>query len=176
MYIFILLIHIAASLMLIAVILLQAGRGGGLAESFGGGGSQTTIFGQKATTFLTKATTVSAVLFLCTSLSLAVLSSKRQQSIMEKFKTPAPTTQTEEGVTGVPEAAEGEGQVKTTVKHIKVDPATGEETIVKEEVIPPKDAKKVAEEIVPKIEAKVVEEEAFPVPEEAPAMPEKLQE
>lgn len=87
MYIFILVIHIIVSMILVAVILLQAGRGGGLAETFGGGGSsQMTIFGQKATTFLTKATTVSAVLFLCTSLSLAFLSSKRQKSLMEAVK------------------------------------------------------------------------------------------
>lgn len=84
MYAFVLVIHIIVSLVLVATILLQAGKGGGLAETFGGGGgSQTTIFGQKASTFLTKATTVSAVLFLCTSLTLALLSSKRKKSLME---------------------------------------------------------------------------------------------
>jgi len=86
MYIFILIIHIIASLVLIAVILLQAGRGGGLAETFGGGGSQMTIFGQKASAFLTKATTASAVLFLCTSLSLAYISSRRQKSLLENVR------------------------------------------------------------------------------------------
>jgi len=84
MYLFVLVLHIIVSLILVAVILLQTGKGGGLAETFGGGGSsQTTIFGQKAGAFLTKATEVSAVLFLCTSLSLAYLSSKKQKSIME---------------------------------------------------------------------------------------------
>ena len=100
-------IHIIASLVLIAVILLQAGRGGGLAESFGGGGSsQTTIFGQKAGDFLTKATTVCAILFLCTSLSLAFLSGKRKKSLMEGVKVapmqaeqiPADTTTSTEAV------------------------------------------------------------------------------
>ena len=87
MYIFILTVHIIVSLELVATILLQAGKGGGLAETFGGGGgSQATIFGQKASTFLTKATTVSAILFLCTALSLAFLSSKKQKSIMEGVK------------------------------------------------------------------------------------------
>lgn len=93
MYILILLIHIIASFILVAVILLQAGRGGGLAETFGGGGSQATIFGQKASTFLTRATTISAILFLCTSLALALVSAKRQRSLMENVKitTPAKT-------------------------------------------------------------------------------------
>lgn len=87
MYIFILVVHIIVSLVLVAVILLQAGKGGGLSDTFGGGGgSQTTIFGQKASTFLTKATTVCAVLFLCTALSLAFLSGKRQRSLMEGVK------------------------------------------------------------------------------------------
>ena len=52
-------IHIIVSLILIAVILLQAGRGGGLSESFGGSSTQT-IFGTKTSLFLTRATAVSA--------------------------------------------------------------------------------------------------------------------
>jgi len=125
MYIFILIIHIIVSLTLIAVILLQAGKGGGLADTFGGGGSSgTTIFGQKASDFLTKATTASAVLFLCTSLSLALLSSKRKKSIMEGVKIPQAAS-TEPGKNFGPDTV--------TVKEVKVDPETGEQTIVKEE-------------------------------------------
>ena len=89
MYTLVLILHVIVSLILIAVILFQAGKGGGLADTFGGGGgggSQTTIFGHKASDFLTKATEVSAVLFLCTSLSLAILSSKRKDSIMDNVK------------------------------------------------------------------------------------------
>ena len=131
MYIFVLVIHIIVSLVLVAVILLQTGKGGGLAETFGGGGSsQTTIFGQKAGAFLTKATEVCAVLFLCTSLSLAYLSSKRQKSIMD-------------GVQAMPAAqeaqvpAQGKPQPRTvTVKEVKIDPDTGKETVTKEETRP----------------------------------------
>ena len=131
MYIFVLVIHIIVSLILVAVILLQTGKGGGLAETFGGGGgSQTTIFGQKAGAFLTKATEVSAVLFLCTSLSLAYLSSKRQKSIMDGVRT-IPVSQE----TQVP--VQGQSKPKTvTVKEVKVDPDTGKETVTKEETRP----------------------------------------
>ncbi|MDD5173717.1 MAG: preprotein translocase subunit SecG, partial [Candidatus Omnitrophica bacterium] len=36
-------IHVIVSLVLISVILLQAGRGGGLSESFGGSSTQTIL-------------------------------------------------------------------------------------------------------------------------------------
>jgi preprotein translocase subunit SecG len=134
MYIFILIIHIIVSLILVAMILLQAGKGGGLADTFGGGGSQVTIFGQKASAFLTKATTVSAVLFLCTSLSLAFLSSKKQRSIMEGVKITPAKEQTQAQPSQVAEAPKAMPTV--TVKEVKIDPTTGKEVIVKEETRP----------------------------------------
>ncbi|MBN1405290.1 MAG: preprotein translocase subunit SecG [Candidatus Omnitrophica bacterium] len=121
MYIFILVIHIIASLILVAVILLQAGKGGGLAETFGGGSASSTIFGQKASVFLTRATTTSAILFLCTSLSLAVISSRRNISLMENVKLALP--------------AKTSGPVKT-VKQVKIDPKTGKEEVISEKVVP----------------------------------------
>lgn len=114
MYTLVLILHIIVSLILIAVILFQAGKGGGLADTFGGGGgggSQTTIFGQKASDFLTKATEVSAVLFLCTSLSLAILSSKRKGSIMDNVKI-------------VPAAKTSQAGATETVKKIEIDTET----------------------------------------------------
>lgn len=81
MHTLILIVHIVVSLILIAVILLQAGRGGGLADMFGGGSSS--ILGTRASTFLTKATTVCAVVFLLTSLTLALMSAKQGRSLME---------------------------------------------------------------------------------------------
>ncbi len=124
MYTFILIIHIIASFILVAVILLQAGRGGGLAQTFGGGGGASTIFGQKASVFLTRATTVSAVLFLCTSLSLAMISSRKAKSLMERIKV-APVTKPEEAA--VP---------TKTVRKIKIDPETGKEIVIEEKVVP----------------------------------------
>ncbi|NQT95871.1 MAG: preprotein translocase subunit SecG [Candidatus Omnitrophica bacterium] len=130
MYIFILVIHIIVSLVLIAVILLQAGKGGGLADTFGGGGSsQTTIFGQKTADFLTKATTASAILFLCTALSLAILSSKRKKSLMEGVKI-APVAEE------ASQATKNFSPETVTIKEVKINPETGEETVVKEETRP----------------------------------------
>ena len=62
MYIFVIILHLFVSLVLIASILLQAGKGGGLSEAFTGVSPTKTIFGASATTFLTRATTACAVL------------------------------------------------------------------------------------------------------------------
>lgn len=93
MYSAILIIHVIACLVLVFVILLQAGRGGGISGIFGGAAAQA-VFGTKAATVLTRATAVCAVTFLLTSLSLAIITAKRSESIMEKaaIKTVAPQT------------------------------------------------------------------------------------
>ncbi len=96
MYIVLITVHIIACLVLVMVILLQSGRGGGLSETFGASGS--TIFGANTATFLQKATTVCAITFLVTSLSLAILSSRRSRSIMDldKIKKMLPVAAKEE--------------------------------------------------------------------------------
>jgi preprotein translocase subunit SecG len=76
-------IHVIASLTLIAVILLQAGRGGGLSESFGGSSTQT-LFGTKTSLFLRRATEVAAVVYILTCLTLAVMTSHRGRSLVAK--------------------------------------------------------------------------------------------
>jgi len=81
MFTFLMVTHIFVSIVLILVILMQAGRGGGVSEIFGGASSKT-IFGTSATQFLMKATAVCAVLFIITSLSLAILSARRSRSLM----------------------------------------------------------------------------------------------
>ncbi len=81
MYTLLIIIHVIVSIILIAVILLQAGRGGGVSELFGGSSTQT-IFGTSAQQFLMKMTAAAAILFIVTSLSLAMLSAKRSRSLM----------------------------------------------------------------------------------------------
>lgn len=93
MYIFLIVVHVIVSLVLIAVILLQAGRGGSLAETFGGGAAQS-IFGTSASKVLTKATTVCAVTFILTSIALGILSARKSESLMKSapVSIPAATT------------------------------------------------------------------------------------
>ena len=77
-------LHVISCLVLIMVILLQAGKGGGISETFGGSGGLQSMLGTKASSFLTKATAVCAVLFLTTSMTLALMSTERASSIVER--------------------------------------------------------------------------------------------
>ena len=95
MYATVVAIHVIISLFLIAVILLQAGKGGGLADTFGGSQMQN-LFGTKSTTVLTKLTAVCAIGFIATCITLAVLSSRQTKSIVDNVSVPqAETSQTE---------------------------------------------------------------------------------
>ena len=66
-------IHVLVSLVLIAVVLLQTGKRADLAGAFGGGGSQTAFGTRGAATLLSKLTTITAVVFMLTSLGLALV-------------------------------------------------------------------------------------------------------
>jgi len=74
----ILTVHVINCIALIVVVLLQSSKGGGLAGAFGGGGGSQTMFGgQETATFLSRATTYLAVLFMVLSLVLALMSSRQ---------------------------------------------------------------------------------------------------
>lgn len=82
----ILVIHIIVCFGLMAFVLLQAGKGAGLGGAFGG--SDTQFFGGRgAATILNKLTIGCAVMFMLTSLSLALLSARKmeaQKSIIQE--------------------------------------------------------------------------------------------
>jgi preprotein translocase subunit SecG len=95
MYILIVVLHVLVSFIIIAVVLLQSGKGADIGSAFGGGGSQA-VFGSMSTpTLLGKITTAVAVLFVLTSFGLVVLSSKPSSSVMTQpapAQAPAPPT------------------------------------------------------------------------------------
>ena len=66
-------LHIVVCIFMIAVILLQRGKGAEVGAVFGGGGSSTVFGSRGAGNFLTKLTTASAVIFMATSLALSYL-------------------------------------------------------------------------------------------------------
>jgi preprotein translocase subunit SecG len=76
MYIIFLLVHVLVCIFLIIVVLLQSGKAADLAGAFGGMGSQTAFGPRGSATLLSKATTISAVLFMVTSLSLSILATR----------------------------------------------------------------------------------------------------
>ena len=72
-YYLIIFVHIVACLFLIAVVLLQQGKGQDLASAFGGGGTQTAFGPRGSATVLSRATTILAGLFMVTSLALSMI-------------------------------------------------------------------------------------------------------
>jgi preprotein translocase subunit SecG len=66
-------LHVVACLFLIAVVLLQQGKGQDLASAFGGGGTQTAFGPRGSATVLSRATTILAGLFMVTSLALSIV-------------------------------------------------------------------------------------------------------
>ena len=69
------LLHVLTCGILILVVLLQSGRAADLAGAFGGAGSQTAFGPRGAATFLSNATTFLAVVFMLTSMTLAIFAS-----------------------------------------------------------------------------------------------------
>jgi preprotein translocase subunit SecG len=89
MIVLLVVLHIAISLFLILVVLLQQGKGADLAGAFGGGGSQTAFGARGATTLLHKLTTAFFILFVITSMALAVMQARPRSSVMSGSKAPA---------------------------------------------------------------------------------------
>lgn len=80
MFTLLVIIHVIVAILLIFIVLVQGGKGAEMGAAFGG--SPQTIFGPRGTTtFLQKLTTVIAIIFMLTSLSLAVLSVKKDSII-----------------------------------------------------------------------------------------------
>jgi preprotein translocase subunit SecG len=77
LYYLIIFLHVVACLFLIAVVLLQQGKGQDLASAFGGGGTQTAFGPRGSATVLSRATTILAGLFMITSLALSILRPSR---------------------------------------------------------------------------------------------------
>lgn len=95
------------------VILLQAGKGGGLA-AMGGGAAATegVLGGRQAQTVLTRATWISATIFMVLAFILSILSSRSQrpESILRQdIQQTAPSTAPEPVLPGVEGSAPGAG-------------------------------------------------------------------
>jgi len=98
--------HVFLAVGIIALVLLQRGKGAEAGAAFGAGASGT-VFGSKGSaSFLSRTTAALATLFFLTSLGLAFLSGQRTEpgSVVES----APVTAPAEGI-AVPLPEEGDG-------------------------------------------------------------------
>jgi len=123
-------VHVVVCVALIMIVLLQTGKGADMGAAFGGGGSQTLFGSTGASTFLSKATTGAAIIFMLTSLALAYLSSHRTADSIIK-STPAPVEQP------APET-QGETATQESAAPAQSTPATQEQTAPQESNAPAK--------------------------------------
>lgn len=100
-------LHILVCLLLIFVIMLQSGNAADLAGAFGGAGSQTAFGPRGAATFLTKATTWCAIVFMMSSLALSLKrapTTAQGSSILEQTMPTAPSRPALPAQKSVPQA------------------------------------------------------------------------
>ncbi|RKY31230.1 MAG: preprotein translocase subunit SecG [Candidatus Omnitrophota bacterium] len=100
-------LHVIVCALLIVIILIQRGRGGGLLETFSGVES---LFGTKTNALLSRTTSVLAVIFFITCLSLAFLSAQQSRSLLRNIKQAPPAnpesvtfTETDQAGTPLPQ-------------------------------------------------------------------------
>jgi preprotein translocase subunit SecG len=99
-------LHVIVCFILVLVVLLQTGKGADLAGAFGGGSTQTAFGSRGPASFLSKMTTIAAIIFMMTSIGLSLISSERasksvlegtsQESVVPDTKAPEKQT-TDEG-------------------------------------------------------------------------------
>ena len=144
MYGFLVIVHVLISIALVISVLLQAGKGTGLAGAFGGGGgAMGAVFGGRgAATFLSKLTTFLAIAFFLSCLGHSLLVSRRfsttgrsviqedaQRQAQQRTESPVPlapqpgtqtTEGTEEAIPEPPPAPEGAGAGPAHERHLRL--------------------------------------------------------
>jgi len=110
-------LHILVCFVLVLVIMLQSGNAADLAGAFGGAGSQTAFGPRGAATFLSKATTWCAIVFMVTSLTLSVKRTPAEtsvggSSILEQTTKTAPAPAPAKPATPPPNSAPGQTPMK----------------------------------------------------------------
>jgi preprotein translocase subunit SecG len=111
-YFVLVMLHILVCGLLIMVVLLQSGEAADLAGAFGGAGSQTAFGPRGAATFLSKATTWCAIMFMLTSMAMTMhqnsFAASTGSSVLQQFsktsKNPAPAVPAAPIAPGAPAA------------------------------------------------------------------------
>ena len=101
-------VHVVIAVALVGLILIQQGKGADAGAAFGGGGASQTVFGSQGSgSFLTRVTSILALVFFVTSFSLAIFAKQRAEvagqagvPVVEQVQESAPSEQ----------AAGGEGE------------------------------------------------------------------
>jgi preprotein translocase subunit SecG len=101
-------IQIISATCIVALVLVQRGKGADAGAGFGSGASGTVFGARGATTALSRATAILAAVFMITSLALTYLVSRRvtvEESVLDKLAGPETTLPAAPAVPVVPDAA-----------------------------------------------------------------------
>ncbi|MHB1950960.1 MAG: preprotein translocase subunit SecG [Acidiferrobacteraceae bacterium] len=104
-----LVVHIVVAFALVALVLLQQGKGADMGAAFGSGASQTLFGSRGSATFLSRTTAVLATIFFLTSLSLAYLSAPARPQSVTSAAAGAPTVPAGPSAPSTPHAPPGQG-------------------------------------------------------------------
>ncbi|NOY67102.1 MAG: preprotein translocase subunit SecG [Gammaproteobacteria bacterium] len=87
---FLLVVQVLISISLIALILIQHGKGADAGAAFGSGASSTVFGASGSASFLSRATAVLATLFFAVALSLTILAHRQtsEDNLVDKYKMP----------------------------------------------------------------------------------------
>jgi len=103
MYPILLTIHVTVCVLIVLIVLVQAGRSGGLSGFLGAGGGDALFSTSSQQSGLRKFTVILAVLFFFTSFGLTILKSRGPKSVLQKQFPPLPPVQAQQNNAPVPE-------------------------------------------------------------------------
>ena len=120
---FLLTVHMIVAIVLIALILIQRGKGADIGAAFGSGASQTVFGSRGSASFLTRTTAVLATVFFLSSLALSYMYNQHSertsvtdvaapQTETQTQTTETPATKTPQDVPDVPTAPAAGGDEK----------------------------------------------------------------
>jgi len=116
MHTLILVVHVAAALTIVGLVLLQHGKGADAGAAFGSGSAGSVFGSAGSANFLSRATAIAAVVFFCTSMALTWMSSQNtgNRGVMSRpvpadslpSQIPSPAAVPEAPAGGAPKAPE----------------------------------------------------------------------
>ncbi|MDR1728070.1 MAG: preprotein translocase subunit SecG [Acidobacteriota bacterium] len=116
-------LHVIVCIILVLVVLLQSGKGADLAGAFGGGATQTAFGSRGPASFLSRMTTVAAVIFMVTSVGLSMMTERRaadDSSILDTGKATVQEEKKQEGADGKSDnAAPSPAQIEEQMRQIQ---------------------------------------------------------
>jgi preprotein translocase subunit SecG len=118
-------IHVIVCVFLAIVVLLQSGKAADLAGAFGGMGSQTVFGPRGSATLLSRMTAIAAGLFMVTSLSLSIISTRNGKGSPAIFNKTIPVTQSPAQPKGITPTLPAAGQPQAAPVPAQV-PAQGQ--------------------------------------------------